>query len=49
VPEAARPTIDEDRLVAVAVPAGSRFEGYEDFLVQDLMLRPHVIRLRRER
>src|SRR4051812_41811097 len=41
--------IDEERLIKVDVPAGSRFKGYEDFIVQDLVLRPHVVRIRRER
>ena len=39
----------EDRILAAAVPPGSRFKGYADFLVQDLVLRACCIRYRRER
>src|SRR5215204_28184 len=39
----------EDRILAAAVPPGSRFKGYADFLVQDLVLPVCCIRYRRER
>lgn len=42
-------TIHEERVVkAASVPPGSRCKGHETFVVQDLILRPHV-RWRRER
>jgi hypothetical protein len=39
----------EDQVIAAAAPPGSRFKGYADFLVQDLVLRARCIRYRRER
>ncbi len=39
----------EETLLSLEVPPGSRFKGYEDFVVQDVVLRVRTIRYRRER
>jgi hypothetical protein len=43
-------TIHDERTVPVAAPPrGSRFKGYTSFVVQDLVIRPHVVNFRCER
>ena len=42
-------SIDEVRNVKLAVPPGARFKGYTSFVVQDLVIRRHVVNFRCER
>jgi hypothetical protein len=43
-------TIHEERTIELmAPPQGSRFKGYTDYVVEDLLIRPHVVNFRRER
>ncbi len=43
------PRINEERKLSLDAPAGPRFEGYDDFVIQDLRPEGRVIRYRRER
>ncbi|MGI9433947.1 MAG: IS66 family transposase [Geminicoccaceae bacterium] len=43
------PMVNEEHKLSVNAPFGSRFKGYDDFVVQDLRIEGRVIRYRRER
>jgi hypothetical protein len=43
-------TLDETRILKPdSLPEGARFKGYEDFIVQDIVIMPWTVRYRRER
>src|SRR3954469_13561065 len=54
-PTSSPPSLSDGRLPQKAFQSQSfsraktPYPGYEDFVVQDLVLRPHVVRIRRER
>jgi hypothetical protein len=39
----------EEQILEITPPTGSRFKGYEDYVVQELVLQSRVIRYRRQR
>jgi Transposase IS66 family len=41
-------SIDEERKLDIEAPPRSRFKGYADYIVQDLLIRPHVTCFRRQ-
>ena len=43
------PVLNEEHKLSVGAPAGSRFKGYDDFVVKDLRIEGRLIRYRRER
>jgi hypothetical protein len=48
-PKRDRDAVTAERVLKATVPSGSRFKGYEDYLVRELHLAAEVIRYRRER
>ena len=48
-PGVSKLSVDRTETLSVAAPAGSRHKGFEDIMVQDLMLKAETTRYRRER
>ncbi len=48
-PGVSKLSIDRTEALSVAAPAGSRHKGFEDIIVQDLMVKAETTRYRRER
>jgi hypothetical protein len=48
-PGVSKLSIDRTETLSVAAPAGSRHKGFEDIIVQDLMVKAETTRYRRER
>jgi hypothetical protein len=49
-PKRSKVTIDETKVIKPEnIEAGARFKGYEDFIVQDIIVQPRTVLYRRER
>ena len=42
-------TVEKERIIPAKVPPGSKFKGYQDYIVQDLVFHKQITRIRRER
>jgi hypothetical protein len=48
-PTRAKLTVNEERIIDIVPPLGARFKGYASYVVQDLVIRPYVVDIRRQR
>ena len=46
-PNTAQLSVHEEHIIKAEIPSDSHFKGYKDYVVPNLILRPHVFRFQR--